>query len=590
MAYITESDKMKLPKLNNSSNNSFLNNLSNKYLSGTTSATPSYLPSIKEEARPTINGATVSGPMQFNPATNTTQFQSSSVNQTPTSTPVVNNQQQTQQVNPYDTVVNEAKKIKEDNIARINQSYTDQTDLINKQKEQDLQRLKSILESRQSSITNQISGARNKFQPQREQVDVRRAQDLQRAREMLAAQGVFGGDNLTSQMGINTQASSNISGIDQAQADYVNNLEEESRQLQYTYDSDQAAAISKAMELQRSLLADKANKLSSEENTYVTNLKDAMEKKKAQDNADRAREDSLYAAQGLVYDPTTKTYVKTSSQKQTDLGNERTEADRLKAEEDKKKQDYVSTISRFYNDFQAEINNIQNDGDPNNDWQIPLLQAQQQAKRGQMLQNAIQTIGQYGNDYQAEINNRQATPDTNDDALIPYLKIAQLDKKANIQKAQLTQKETQQKNALELWKQIGYATPEISAILGIPQGTTTQDYMTAVSDSAYKQGMLSNDTLKTQYDINKPYYNPNTENKEKTKSDYFDEYDQMINNKVASLSGKFNNNKGQWEPDPNSDIYKSGTQAHKAVYNEIMNSDITPTEKELLFKKYKIPY
>jgi hypothetical protein len=159
-------------------------------------------------------------------------------------------------------------------------------------------------------------------------------------------------------------------------------------------------------------------------------------------------------------------------------------------------------------DYQGEINKVQNDGDTSNDWKIPYLQKERESKLQGMLQNDMQTIGQYNNDYQAEINRRQSTPDTTDDRLIPFLKIAQAEKISQMKSGQATAQQTQQKNALDLWKQLGVATPEIAKILGVPEGATTREY------------------LQTQYDVKKPYYDPNKqtaqEKGKETESDVLD--------------------------------------------------------------------
>jgi len=44
------------------------------------------------------------------------------------------------------------------------------------------------------------------------------------------------------------------------------------------------------------------------------------------------------------------------------------------------KGEYADTINQFYNNYQAEINKVQNDGDPTNDWQISMLTAARQQK------------------------------------------------------------------------------------------------------------------------------------------------------------------------------------------------------------------
>lgn len=115
------------------------------------------------------------------------------------------------------------------------------------------------------------------------------------------------------------------------------------------------------------------------------------------------------------------------------------------------------------------------------------------------LDNQVKTIGAYANDYQAEINRRSAI-DPND-PLIPYLQAARnqkiADQEVNNAKSVTLQQEQMQKqrdDALTLWKVIGRADANISNILGVPVGAMTADY--------------NMDSIKTNYDIKKPYYNP----------------------------------------------------------------------------------
>lgn len=101
--------------------------------------------------------------------------------------------------------------------------------------------------------------------------------------------------------------------------------------------------------------------------------------------------------------------------------------------------DYENTINRFYDDFAAEIDNVTNDGDPSNDWQIPLLQSARQ--------NKVTTIAA-----------QQAAAE---------------EKAKALQTA--ADKETWDR-ALDLWKQTGVANEEIARILGIPVNTKTAGY------------------------------------------------------------------------------------------------------------------
>ena len=102
---------------------------------------------------------------------------------------------------------------------------------------------------------------------------------------------------------------------------------------------------------------------------------------------------------------------------------------------DTNKQSWLDTIGRFSDNYQAEINRVMNDNDPSNDWQIAYLQAARQQK----------------------IQQQQA------------------EEAAQAAAASEAQKQ-QYKDALELWKMYGQATPEIAAILGVPVGARTANY------------------------------------------------------------------------------------------------------------------
>lgn len=103
--------------------------------------------------------------------------------------------------------------------------------------------------------------------------------------------------------------------------------------------------------------------------------------------------------------------------------------------QDKERQQWLDTIGRFSDNYQAEINRVMNDNDPSNDWQIAYLQAARQQKiQQQQAEEAAQAAA-------ASEAQRQ-----------------------------------RYKDALELWKMYGQATPEIAAILGVPVGARTANY------------------------------------------------------------------------------------------------------------------
>jgi hypothetical protein len=92
-------------------------------------------------------------------------------------------------------------------------------------------------------------------------------------------------------------------------------------------------------------------------------------------------------------------------------------------------QKYAQSIAgNVIPDYQAEINKVTGDGDPSNDWQIPLLQAERQRKI------------------------------------------------AGIQSAEAAQQEQLRSEAEFRLNQFGYVTEQDAQILGVPAGTTSTDY------------------------------------------------------------------------------------------------------------------
>lgn len=90
--------------------------------------------------------------------------------------------------------------------------------------------------------------------------------------------------------------------------------------------------------------------------------------------SDIAREDARYR-EGLEREDTR--YQDTLSRQ-----NESTQFNQLQ----NSKSEYADTVNRFYENYQAEINKVQNDGDPSNDWQISILQSARQQKIQELAQ------------------------------------------------------------------------------------------------------------------------------------------------------------------------------------------------------------
>lgn len=164
------------------------------------------------------------------------------------------------------------------------------------------------------------------------------------------------------------------------------------------------------------------------------------------------------------------------------------------------RQDSINTIGAYNDDYQAQIEKIMNDNDTSNDYLIPYLKQARQEKIQNQQATDIKNVGQYGNDYQAEIERRMAI--NPNDPVIPALKQARQEKIANQQATSLANQE--------------YVTVDY-------QGQTirmkAKDYMDMSSGQALDnarieeiQANIKNDNAKTNYDINKPYYNPESAN------------------------------------------------------------------------------
>ena len=138
-------------------------------------------------------------------------------------------------------------------------------------------------------------------------------------------------------------------------------------------------------------------------------------------------------------------------------------------------------------DYAGEIKRIGNN--PSEQWKIPLLNQMRDEKVQQRLQTDIATIPQYYNDFQAEIN-RRTKLDPND-PLLPHLQIARAEKIANMEKAKLSKEEQNKKDALAMFKELGYATSDIAKTLGIPEGSQTADYKETIADIQNEQARIN---------------------------------------------------------------------------------------------------
>jgi hypothetical protein len=138
-----------------------------------------------------------------------------------------------------------------------------------------------------------------------------------------------------------------------------------------------------------------------------------------------------------------------------ELNRDQTEkAEELKtkmSEDDRQR--FIDTIGRYSNDFTAQRNQIRDDGDPSNDWQIPYLEREAQNKRAE-AQAKYQRQGYVSEDIAAALG----------------LKVGTMTDAYKMSLQTANQKQLVD-NALKLFDDIGYITPQMAQILsayGLP--------------------------------------------------------------------------------------------------------------------------
>lgn len=357
---------------------------------------------------------------------------------------------------------------------------------------QDLNQQKSTAQNQLNDLADKINLAINQapqtYDKQRSSAYVQAKQDLRGNNDILASRGLAGalgdvarsGESETGRIQRETALGNQLNEINTQQKNYINDQNNQLNSAQRDYNTKindiaqkigliQSQGGTSDVALQQQNAAEVAKAL---QDAGVTNAK-------YQQNALNSYTTNLTSQDNTAYN---------------------------RAEQAKK--DYANTVGQFADDYQAQIDKVRNDGDPTNDWQIPILNNARQGKMATNLQNNIANIGQYSNDYSAEIDKRAAI--NPNDPLIPYLQNAHNQKVATQLAAQNTANETAYKNYAELFKQTGIvSTPEMSRALGLPIGTKSTDY------------------TKTVYDTSKPYYKVSSGSSNLTRTD-------MVNNAMAT--------------------------------------------------------
>lgn len=224
-----------------------------------------------------------------------------------------------------------------------------------------------------------IQQAPQQFDPLRAQSEVAKSQQLRSALERASLRGDRGGIGRSEALATQTAGEQRLNEINLAQQNVINNANAEIARLENEGRFEEARVReSQAAQLLNNLMSERIRV------------------------EDISRQDALKAEQ--------------AQQKAQELERDQ----------------FIQTIGRFAQDYTAEINRVQNDGDPRNDWQIPLLEQARQEK----------------------IVSQNLDPATG----LPL----PVDTTPNI---------TSSSAAIDLWRQLGTANEAISRALGIPVGT-----------------------------------------------------------------------------------------------------------------------
>jgi len=293
-------------------------------------------------------------------------------------------------------------------------------------------------------------------------------------------------------------------------------------------------------------MANNQNNLS---RTFNENLRQFnVTSKTNQDNTDRTYKLGLAQDVGKTFDANGNLVDSAATVRQREQD--------IQTKADKEKKDYLDSIRGLGEqfDYAAAIDSIVKDGDTSNDWKIPYLKQEREVKVQNRLQNEVATISQYSKDYQAEINKRDLN-----DPLLPYLKTAQLQKIAAIGNAKVTAQEAQQKQAMDIWVKMGVASPEVAAILGIPEGAQTSDY-------GVDQANINQSNASATASIASANRKDSTEKltKEDLNGSFGEDYGAIKNLSYADAYNELKNGAKDY-------IAQYGYDGYKKLYNSVLN-------------------
>jgi hypothetical protein len=271
-----------------------------------------------------------------------------------------------------------------------------------------------------AKIQQQIAQRKQQTQPLRNQSEVTKAQDLRAILERNANRGDRGGMGRQDLLQSQVAGENRLNAIDLQEQNDISNIETEGIVQEGQIE---ANALRQAIEDQRynDDIAYRNSRDSVADNRYNTDL--ALKLSDIDYNRNLTEDNTDY---NRLQD--TKAEV------------ENTNASKIR--------DLLATIGQYDNNIQARINEIKNDGDSSNDWELPYYATRRQEKI------TSQGLDQQGN------------------------------------KLPTAPKQMSSTEALNTWKAYGTATPEIAKILNVPVGAKHTDY------------------IQTQYDISQPKFAP----------------------------------------------------------------------------------
>lgn len=225
----------------------------------------------------------------------------------------------------------------------------DNTDLIKQQSKANtdalVAQLKQRIEESKAKQQGIIAKAPQRFDPLRASSEVAKSQQLRSALERSSLLGDRGGVGRSEALLTQTSGENRLNAINLQQQNLIADANAEIARLENEgrFQEAQIIAAQRSQELQNLLAEQQRQQLFDREDASI------------------ARQDAL-----------------------------RNEALQLDTQ-DRERQQFISALGRFSQDFTAEINRVSNDGDPTNDWQIPLLETAKQEK----IQS--QGLDQFGN-------------------------------------------------------------------------------------------------------------------------------------------------------------------------------------------------